>query len=321
MLMSDMQVPSRDKMPIGSRNGAVAAAALVVGVGWDDLKPSQAADDATEARTKIFALPQSELWFRHREAAAAVPPFDATSFYVKFPSAEAIGVPGGWPGCIEVHGAPIIAGAGVDHVLWRVPKHFLVHKLSVLIGLPITRELLFRPPLDLGARYFDTLSHLLGCVVSKLAMSGGKPNPFVIAELEQAMLVALLCQGDHNMRATLDGVAPRAIPWQVRQVEEYLAKNWREPLDLDLVAQLTGSSVRTIFRLFRQFRGYTPGEFGRRQRMLHARDLLSDRAIAASVAAVAQACGFSDISNFSKEFVRVFGMRPSALRRDRRESP
>jgi len=307
-------------LPVGAPAGEQAEATprpIIVGVGWDDLL-SNARAHPTDARTKIFALPHSELWFRRRDASPPAP-CDGEEFCVKFPGDGDAGS-GGCGLCIEAQGAPVIAGAGVENVLWRLPKHVLVRKLAVLIGLPITKELAFRPPLDLGARYFDTLSHLLGCVIGKIALSGGKPNPFVIAELEQAMLVALLCQGNHNMRETLDGVSPRPIPWQVRRAEEYIAEHWREPLDIEQVAQLTGSSVRTLFRLFRQFRGYTPGEFCRQQRMLHARDMLTDRANAPSIAAVARACGFSDLSNFSKEFVRVFGTRPSTLRRQKPEA-
>jgi AraC-like DNA-binding protein len=218
-------------------------------------------------------------------------------------------------GCITTRNAAIHFEHGFEQIVWRIPREVMNKKLVALTGQPISTELIFNPSLDLKYRNYDTLSHLLACVIGKIQTATGKPNPLVLAEVEQAMLVALLCQTDHNWRKALDGDLTVAVPWQVHRVEEYITAHWNERLDISTIAGLTGTSVRSLFRSFKQFRGYTPGEFSREQRLRHAREMLLDHDSGHSIASVVAACGFSDAGHFSREFKRVFGEPPSAMRK------
>jgi AraC-like DNA-binding protein len=277
------------------------------------------------ARADYFKLPQTELWFCSYDIPVSLLFSEGDFFRVQFRSAGqgATEVDGATipvtqsAGCITTRNATIHFEAGFEQVVWRIPSDVVVKKLAVLTGMPVTNDVVFNPVLDLSRSNYDTLSSLLACVIGKIQAATTQPNKLVLAELEQAMLVSLLCQSDHNWRANLDGNVSSIVPWQVRRVEEYLAEHWRQPLDISALAAQTGASVRSIFRSFQQFRGYTPGEFFRQQRLIHAKDLLLDPHADHSIAAVAAACGFNDASHFAKEFHEAFGETPSAMRRRR----
>lgn len=275
------------------------------------------------AHADYFKLPQTELWFCSYDLPISALFAEGDFFRVQFRSAGIGGTEINGTvipvtekhGCITARGATIHFEAGFEQVVWRIPRDMLVKKLAALTGIPVTNDVVFNPVLDLSLRSYDTLSNVLGCVIGKIQAATTQPNRLVLAELEQAMLVALLCQSEHNWRSALDGVHPVAVPWQVRRVEEFLAEHWDQPFDISALAALAGSSVRSIFRSFQQFRGYTPGDFIRQQRLIHAKNMLLDPHADHSVAAVASTCGFNDASHFSKEFHEAFGEKPSAMRR------
>lgn len=79
--------------------------------------------------------------------------------------------------------------------------------------------------------------------------------------------------------------------------------------EMSAAARLSGAQLR---RLFRSHLETTPRDWLRRQRILRAQDLLMRDG--ARISAVAEACGFSDIYHFSREFRRVVGLSPTAWR-------
>src|SRR5262249_50413647 len=146
------------------------------------------------------------------------------------------------------------------------------------------------------------LTHLLSCTVHAAESMNGDSSKIVLGELEQALMSAFLSASEHRYRDQLEGRVPAAAPWQVRRAEGYIAANWEKPLEIETLAEVTGASVRSIFRAFKQSRGYTPFEFAKRIRLNHARRMLEDGESGGSVTSVCFACGFSDLGRFSKDF-------------------
>jgi len=159
------------------------------------------------------------------------------------------------------------------------------------------------------------------CILVHLAQSNPVPQRFVLEELEQALIVSLLCNGGHNFRHLLDRAPPMAAPRQVRLVEQHIEANWQKPFLIEDMATMTGSSIRSIYRAFRSSRGYSPSEFLKRQRLMQARSMLLQPDSMTTVTQVAFACGFSDVSRFSKEFSKAYGEAPSAVNRSKAKRP
>ncbi len=107
-------------------------------------------------------------------------------------------------------------------------------------------------------------------------------------------------------------------PWQVRRVEDYIAAHLDGPFTVEEAVAITGFSARTLYRAFRKYRGYSPGEFSKQRRLLKARDLLRAAPPFRSVTEVAEECGFFDLSHFSRDFSKQFGEWPSAAKRIRK---
>jgi len=219
--------------------------------------------------------------------------------------------------CVSPAGALIEFPESFQQVAWRIEQDVLTKKLAALVGVPITRPLHFDSVLAVDNSQASGMSAILHCILVHLAQSSVMTHPFVLKELEQALIVSLLCNGGHNLRRLLDGAAPIAAPRQVRLVEGYIEANWEKPFLIEDMAAMTGSSVRSIYRAFRSTRGYSPSEFLKRQRLLQARNMLLRTDSMTTVTQVAFACGFSDVSRFSKEFSKAYGEAPSVVNRSK----
>jgi transcriptional regulator GlxA family with amidase domain len=104
----------------------------------------------------------------------------------------------------------------------------------------------------------------------------------------------------------------------VCRAEAFIEANWDKPLAIEDIVTATGASARSIFRTFKDSRGYSPSIFLRQIRLRHAQRMLEAASETTTVTAVALACGFGELAGFSKDYSRAFGEPPSAvLRRSR----
>jgi AraC-like DNA-binding protein len=275
---------------------------------------------SVDAWANFFQLPGSELFFCSYGAPIRLEFSD--SDYVRFQfqhvgsSATSFGrqvIPvSAQQSCISPAAATIDFGADFQQLVWRIPRSELIRKLAALTAVPITRRLEFDSILPRGTPQSNQLMQLLSCLITTISHMGPHSNRLLITELEQALMVALLCGTRHTLQDLLDRDGGRAAPWQVRRAEEFIASHLDQPLRIELIATAAGTSARSLHRAFRQSRGYSPMEFARQQRMLRARRMLQER-VAGSVTEVCFACGFGDISHFSKEFTKTFGESPSSV--------
>jgi AraC-like DNA-binding protein len=217
--------------------------------------------------------------------------------------------------CISSRPSEVYFGAGFSQIVWRVGKPALQKKLAALTGLPVSRPIEFDCGLDMTTTQ-PPLCDILHSLLS--AVDGGSPEAsrLMVSELEGVLLTAVLCTAQHNYRGMLDRPVSEAGFWQVRRAEAYIEAHWNEPLTIDALAEATGTSGRSIYRAFKASRGYSPFRFAKDLRLRHAREKLAhpkDNAV--TVTTIALACGFENVSRFSKDFSEAFGETPSAVLR------
>jgi transcriptional regulator GlxA family with amidase domain len=101
----------------------------------------------------------------------------------------------------------------------------------------------------------------------------------------------------------------RRLHEAVMLMEKHLA----EPLEIDAIAQLVGTSKRQLERLFVAETDTSPAQFYRQVRLRFGRWLLisSDR----QIGEIAFECGFADAPHFIRQFQSLFGMSPGRLRK------
>jgi AraC-like DNA-binding protein len=167
---------------------------------------------------------------------------------------------------------------------------------------------------DIGSAEQSTLQNLRRLVLfaaAELDADSPIPEP-ALAEIEQALIVSLLCATHRNFRSARAARPKSVAPWQVRLVEDYIRANWSQPLTIETLAAVTNASVRSIFNSFKRSRGYTPMAFMKKTRLEQTKLMLQAAGPKASVTGVAFACGFHSLGHFARDYHLAFGELPSA---------
>ncbi len=100
---------------------------------------------------------------------------------------------------------------------------------------------------------------------------------------------------------------------ELQPVVDYLKKNFREKLSVEILAGIVGLSVRQLERKFRETFQASPRAYLLRLRILTACELL--KRTNKRVTEVALEVGFYDHSDFSRHFKKTVGQTPSHYRK------
>jgi AraC-like DNA-binding protein len=202
--------------------------------------------------------------------------------------------------------------ADFRQLLLRIEPSALNQKLSAIVGASIGSPLQFEPSANFSQPDSESLRRHFLFLIGEVERAGSQLPPLVLAELEQALIVAFLCGNQNSYSNLLDRRPLAAAPWQVRRAEQYIEANWDQPITIEALAVVTNASARTIFHSFKESRGYSPMAFVKTIRLRHARELLlSASDTETSVTAVAYACGFGNLGHFAKDYLKHFGEHPS----------
>lgn len=113
------------------------------------------------------------------------------------------------------------------------------------------------------------------------------------------------------------------FPRAVSKALLYIEKNYMEPLNLEIVAQINGMSKYHFSRVFKKKTGYTFKAYLNRRRIERAKYFM--RHEEKNVSEAAFAAGYNDLAYFSRIFRRQEGLSPSRYRKtldmDEREDP
>ena len=107
-------------------------------------------------------------------------------------------------------------------------------------------------------------------------------------------------------------VAPQPPGSPLARVQSYVQEHLTQPLPVSRLAQIAGTSERSLARLFTTELGVTPHEFVEGVRIDHARNLLEGTDLALKV--VAYDCGFGGAEQMRAVFQRRLGISSGAYR-------
>src|SRR5271169_724284 len=201
--------------------------------------------------------------------------------------------------------------AGHDWFNLRIEPGAFEHKLTHLLGARPNGKLEFVRAVDRDDPQVQNLWRLVRFFSEQLDATPERLPALVLHELEQAILVAFLCANRHTFSHLLDREANETVPSHVRRAEEFIEAHWDQAITIERLVEETGVGARAIFRAFQQTRGYSPMAFARTIRLRRAREMLSAPDPAASVTAIAFACGFGNLGHFARDYRQTFGERPS----------
>ncbi len=150
----------------------------------------------------------------------------------------------------------------------------------------------------------------------KIAEAYISDDPFREAALRAAVLsfMVSLLRGYGTPTA---GQAPRSDS-AICTAISYIRVHYKEPIDLDFLSAQVNLSKYHFIRQFKRATGQTVIAYLNHVRVEQAERLLREGG--ASVASVAEACGFVSHSYFSKVFLRLRGVLPSAIAKQREQA-
>lgn len=131
--------------------------------------------------------------------------------------------------------------------------------------------------------------------------------PALAAAYEREILYRVL-KGPHG--ALLREMAsPKSALSEIRSMISWIRRHLTESFQVEHLAQQVGMSESVFYRHFRAATGLSPIQFQKRLRLLEARkSLISSQQ---SAAQVAWAVGYESVTQFNREYSRLFGSPPA----------
>lgn len=105
---------------------------------------------------------------------------------------------------------------------------------------------------------------------------------------------------------------PDNIPENIVRAIGYIQNNLLGPLNLDKIAKEAYMSKFHFSRIFKKHVGFPPMQYVTTMRFKKAMTLLQQKDL--KISAVAINSGFSDLSQFNKQFKKLYGSSPSAFK-------
>lgn len=133
-----------------------------------------------------------------------------------------------------------------------------------------------------------------------------------------ALIVADMCihsrshHGNVQQKSSVSSVLGSRNPRLIKAVE-FLHDNLEEPVEMSELAQHAGFSIRQLERLFKRYLNATPYQFYVSIRLSRAHALLAETNL--SITEIAMATGFSNTSQFSRNFRRQYGVSPHEFKK------
>jgi AraC-like DNA-binding protein len=220
-------------------------------------------------------------------------------------------------------GDMVFVGPGLPHIWQEEPRgagrtrtlliqfdeRFLGDGLLKLPALGAVRRLLLRA--RRGLQVVGTTRDKASVIIREMAASAG------LERIRQFLAVLdLLSDSKECVPIASPGFAAKFQTYdqaRMDRVYQYLTSRLGEQLRIEQVAQHAHLSHGAFSRFFKAHTGNTFPEFVNTLRIGRACRLLTDGE--KSITEVAYACGFSNLSNFNRQFLRLKGSTPREFRR------
>jgi AraC family transcriptional regulator len=157
----------------------------------------------------------------------------------------------------------------------------------------------------------ESLGYLMR-LLENAAKSGEPSDNLYVDHLIYSFTLRLLSLGQDKPYTYIpQGALPAH---KLRRVIERMHADLDTDLDLKTIAAASGYSRDHFLRMFRAATKCTPHQYFLRLRIERAQSLMTNRSL--RIIDIAESCGFTSQSQFSRVFKRVIGVTPRQYRRD-----
>ncbi|WP_175854670.1 AraC family transcriptional regulator [Burkholderia anthina] len=202
-------------------------------------------------------------------------------------------------------------GASFDQLTLRLDRQRVESVCASMLGKTTFEPVHFNLSLvDLPTPWLT----LIETAVSLTALDNARAHPRLFVQIEELLIETLLLAQPNNFSASINANQQRAPAAQIRRAMTYMVEHLGEPIRLSEVARECNVSLRSMQLGFQRDLGVTPAQWLRTQRLERAFEALSFAAPGdTSVTDVALQCGFTHLGEFSANFKRRYGKKPSEI--------
>ena len=225
---------------------------------------------------------------------------------VASPICAALPAPGG-PGPFTLRCEP-----STSQLLVIIDHQALVAHLRRLLGRSLDEPLVFDPGMNLAVGRASRWNFAIQMLHAELLDPGSLIHQGVgIGQLEEFLMSSLLFGHRSNYSRQLEGAARPVEHRVTRAAQNFIEMHLAEPLQMPMMAEALGVSVRTIETAFRADLDTTPTTYIRDRRLERIRADLADAEPGSTVTETALRWGMVHLGRFAADYRARFGEAPS----------
>jgi AraC-like DNA-binding protein len=164
-----------------------------------------------------------------------------------------------------------------------------------------------------------TISRLLPAFYA-LAPLGERVVEALMLQQQVLRLLAMLVYPELGEGEPAASSAESPTDPRLESLLDFISLHLDQPITLQLLEERSNYSRRSLHYLFQQRFGCSPMQWVRQLRMAQAMERFTHSAPGDTVKAVAAECGYRSLSQFSLDFQRAHGCRPSDVLRNGRST-
>ncbi|RWR02334.1 AraC family transcriptional regulator [[Pantoea] beijingensis] len=143
------------------------------------------------------------------------------------------------------------------------------------------------------------------CRLTRLLLTP-KHIPVLAPLIEQEIIYRILMSSQGaRLRQSL---VKDSSSYKITKAIGWLKEHYNEPIRIDILARHVNMSTSSLYQHFREATALSPLQYQKRLRLMEARSRLLERA--SDVGIVASAVGYEHISQFHREYKKLFGAPP-----------
>ena len=226
----------------------------------------------------------------------------------------------------------IVSSEGELHRNWRgscdllnvvLARKTLSRLLAVEFALDADRPLQFEPLVVISKERAATMFHFIETVLHDL--SSPSPifaEPMAGGQAERLLLHIVLKSVPHEYADDVRERRNEVAPYYVRRAEKFIDDHMDDDVTIEQLIEAAGVSARTLYYGFKQHRKMSPMKYLRRKRLMLAHAALeAPSAQNVKIADVARHAGYRNLSQFSRDYRKYFGVSPMDTVRRRGGGP
>lgn len=159
--------------------------------------------------------------------------------------------------------------------------------------------------IDYSRLHIHNDSELVRAFNEILQLVSKSPANFPLTDLllKSFLIRVIEAQSSHKKE-----VSNMPINSRVYVVKKYIKENIGNPISTQALTRIANCSKSTLYRLFENYCGQSPGEYILKERMMRSRNLLLDPDL--NISDVAYQTGFTSVSYFVKQFKTFHNCTP-----------